>query len=393
MVSWRPAPTRRSRDALLELQGRVSGLRRQPFGQQRGRQTVVAVQPGQILDQVGRPFLDVEPVRRRRHDQHIAALRFDPELQRPQQARRLVRREIHSKDATDLRHLQFHDLRRRRRRVDVHDPAADHRPGVLTHQFRGPLRRRLHQFGMDAAAEARARFAGQVERLDGAADVEEIEVGRLQQHVGRGGGNFRLGAAHDAGQRHGAGVVGDDQHFRRQLAVHAVERFQRFAGAGGAHRDGRRLAAGAAAQHVVVEGVQRLAPFEHDVVGNIDDVGDRAHPGVGQPPLHPAGRGADLHLLEQHRGVARRQPGVFDEDADLSLDRLPCRLNDVRRELERLAGQRGDLAGHADQRQRPRQVRRDFQLQHHVAHEIDQRRADGGLVFQENNALVFLVDA
>ena len=28
-------------------------------------------------------------------------------------------------------------------------------------------------------------------------------------------------------------------------------------------------------------------------------------PGVGQPPLHPARRGADLDVLEQHRGVAR----------------------------------------------------------------------------------------
>ena len=54
-------------DALLEFEGRISSLRRQAVSQQRGRQTVVAVQPGEVFDQVGRPLLDVESVRRRRH--------------------------------------------------------------------------------------------------------------------------------------------------------------------------------------------------------------------------------------------------------------------------------------------------------------------------------------
>ena len=40
-----------------------------------------------------------------------------------------------------------------------------------------------------------------------------------------------------------------------------------------------RFAVGAFDQHVVIEGVQRLADLEHGVVGGVHDVVDRAHPG------------------------------------------------------------------------------------------------------------------
>ena len=35
--------------------------------------------------------------------------------------------------------------------------------------------------------------------------------------------------------------------------------------------------------------MQRLAQFEHHIVGNIDNVGDRPHSGVAQPQSHPQG--------------------------------------------------------------------------------------------------------
>ena len=38
-----------------------------------------------------------------------------------------------------------------------------------------------------------------------------------------------------------------------------------------------------------VEGVQRLAPFEHDIIGDIDDVVDRTHTGRLQSLLYPGG--------------------------------------------------------------------------------------------------------
>ena len=60
----------------------------------------------------------------------------------------------------------------------------------------------------------------------------------------------------------------------------------------------------------------------------------------------------------------------------LALDRLAGRLHGVRRQLQRLPGQRRHLAGHADHRQAAGHVRQHVELQDDVAHEIGQRRAD-----------------
>ena len=51
--------------------------------------------------------------------------------------------------------------------------------------------------------------------------------------------DFRVLAAHDAGQRDAFLFVGDQQHFVRQRAFHVVERLEFFAG-GGAANDDRR---------------------------------------------------------------------------------------------------------------------------------------------------------
>ena len=66
-----------------------------------------------------------------------------------------------------------------------------------------------------------------------------------------------------------------------------IERFQRLAGPRAPHDDAP------VRQAVGVEGVQRLAVFEHDVVRDIDDRVDRPHPGREQPPLHPGRRRSD----------------------------------------------------------------------------------------------------
>ena len=79
----------------------------------------------------------------------------------------------------------------------------------------------------------------------------------------------------------GPGGVGDDEVVRRQLALLTLSSVVSVSPAlGGPDDDRRRLAAGPLHEHVVVEGVQRLAPFEHDVVRDVDDVVDRPHAGV-----------------------------------------------------------------------------------------------------------------
>ena len=65
----------------------------------------------------------------------------------------------------------------------------------------------------------------------------------------------------------------------------------------------------------------------------------------------------------------------------------------MRRQRQRLAGQRRHLAGHADHRQAAGHVRQHVELEDDVAHEVGQRHADGGVVFEEDDALVLVVDA
>ena len=94
------------------------------------------------------------------------------------------------------------------------------------------------------------------------------------------------------------------------------------------------LTAGPLDQYVIIEGVQRLAPFQHDEVGDVDDVVDRPHAGVGQPALHPAGGRADLDVADQGRGIAGGQLGVFDIDAALA----SCNFLHLCRLFRRLQG-------------------------------------------------------
>ena len=53
----------------------------------------------------------------------------------------------------------------------------------------------------------------------------------------------------------------------------------------------------AAAHGVQVKGVHRLAHFQHDIVGNIDNVVDRTNARLVQRFTHPQGRGSILMSL------------------------------------------------------------------------------------------------
>ena len=105
-------------------------------------------------------------------------------------------------------------------------------------------------------------------------------------------------------------AVGDHQVVRLELAVDAVERAQLLARPRAAHDD---LAAG---ELRVVEGVQRIAEREHDVVRHVDDVGDRSHARGKQPCLQPDRRRSDRRVAEEATDVARAAFEVLDRDVD-----------------------------------------------------------------------------
>ena len=102
----------------------------------------------------------------------------------------------------------------------------------------------------------------------------------------------------------------------RQRPLEAVQCGQPLPGASGAHRDGDP-ALFVDPKGVHVERVQRLPKLEHDVVRHVDDVVDGARTGGGHLLGEPLRRGADLHVADDARGVARAESRVFDLDRAL----------------------------------------------------------------------------
>ncbi len=145
---------------------------------------------------------------------------------------------------------------------------------------------------MNAAPEARGRLAGQFHLLGGLANVDEIEVRRFDQDVGRVIVDLGFQAAHDAAHTDRAEDIADHQVLGVQLPIVAVERRHAFARFRPAHNNRGTIIAMTERplqQLIVIEGVNRLAEIEHHIVGHIDQIADRALPGQAQAALHPVG--------------------------------------------------------------------------------------------------------
>jgi len=80
-------------------------------------------------------------------------------------------------------------------------------------------------------------------------------------------------------------------------------------------------------QAAIVKGVQRLAPLEHDIIGNVDDVVDGPHPRQEQTTLHPLRGGANRHAGDEGCAIARTQVGIGDLDLYPAGDRLASSLD------------------------------------------------------------------
>ena len=120
-----------------------------------------------------------------------------------------------------------------------------------------------------------------------------------------------------------------------------------------------------------VERVHRLAVFQHDVVGDVDDIVDRTHACGADALAHPQGRRLDLDVLDKPRGVARAERGIVNVDlcvrGDVAADGFDLGRVEVQRAVERGAR----LAGEADDAQAVGTIRRDLELDNGVV------KADG----------------
>ena len=103
----------------------------------------------------------------------------------------------------------------------------------------------------------------------------------------------------------------DHQVAVAQFALHAVERHERRSFGAGLHDDPPAL------DLTDVEGVQRLAELEENVVGDVHQIVFGMNARRTQRVLHPVGRRADLAAGDRHSRVTGCGLGIFDRDADL----------------------------------------------------------------------------
>ena len=118
---------------------------------------------------------------------------------------------------------------------------------------------------------------------------------------------------------------------------------------------------------VEIERVQRVTGLQHHVVGDVDQVRDRAHAARRQPDAHLDRARRRAHAGDDARRVARAGGRVADLDVDPATGRQRRRHDLVgARQLPPRLEQRRDLARDAGVRQRVGAVGRDVDLQHLV---------------------------
>ena len=223
-------PARRQRALGLagaDLRRGEHGLaRRVAAVERRRRDAIDADDAHDLLDDVGLA-LDVGPPRRRR-DLHALVLAGDEEAELGQHAAHLDQIEIEAGEALQFAGREVDDFFRRFRLAgdgDLRRRAA----AKLHHHLGGELQPRHHEVRIDAALEAVARVGVDAELAPGLRDVERLPQRRLDQHVGGGLVAARGLAAHDAGERLDAVVVGDHAHGVVERVGLAVERQQLLA--------------------------------------------------------------------------------------------------------------------------------------------------------------------
>src|SRR5712692_4129345 len=122
--------------------------------------------------------------------------------------------------------------------------------------------------------------------------------------------NFRLGSSHHTCNGDGTKRIGDQQHGFIEFSLDIVQGGHLLARPGFAHNNdwfGIASFFSSLDQQIVVECMQWLAPFEHDIVSDIYDVTDGTHTSLYEPILHPSGRFAELHIFDYHTDIAIAQ--------------------------------------------------------------------------------------
>ena len=158
-----------------------------------------------------------------------------------------------------------------------------------------------------------------------------VEVcGFEQNHCGVAN-DFGIFTALDACNSNGLVFVSNYQHVGSQFSGYTFDGGQSFAFLCTTYDD---VTAVNAAE---VECVHGLTQFQHNIVGNVNDVVDGAHACCAQTFTHPQRRGANLNVLYQTSSVAGAQVCVDNGNGSVVVDIAACFcLNNGLVEHERL---------------------------------------------------------
>ena len=208
-----------------------------------------------------------------------------------------------------------------------------------------------------------------------------------------------VGSAHDPGQADDAVAVGDGDHLAVELPLLVVQGRHPLARPGPPH-DQRRPA-----ERRRVVGVHRLVQLEHDVVGGVHHVVDRADTDRFQPAPQPIRGGGDRSAPDQRAVEPGAALGVLDRDRDPAdrarRGRAPRRrhVHSLRArnhgQPERRAVRRGQLTRDALVTQQVRPIGGDIHHQAVVGQRdrLQERSAGGGIGLQLPDALAVVAQA
>ena len=176
--------------------------------------------------------------------------------------------------------------------------------------------------------------------------------------------------------------VGDNQDVWVQGALYAIQGFQRLPSFGPAYNYGL------IAKPVQVEGVERLVKLQHHVVGDVDHVVDRAHPGFGETVLQPLRRIADADTPDDTGGIAGGQVRVGHRYGGKLVDGGGLFLVACLGFPNGLSGYCRHFVSYAQNAVAVQAVGGHFQVEDGVSQVTIQRCANGSLIRQDHDAFV-----
>jgi len=259
------------------------GLRCQTSLRVTNRQTVVTIQTCQLFDQIDFQA-DIEAMAWHFYAPLPCSLGGNLQAQSVEQTLDFGRVHFHAQHLGDA--LSAQSDRRDRRQVLLAD-GFDDRAGFATGDFQQQASGALHgftgQLPVHATLIAVRSISVQTVGASLARHRDLVEECTFKEHVASGRGYTAVLATHHAGNGQSASVVGDHQRIATQADFLTVEQYQLLAFLSHAHTD-------AAVDLGEIESVQRLAQFEHHVVGDVDRGVDAAHFSATQTLDHPQRR-------------------------------------------------------------------------------------------------------